>query len=168
MRHPGGEGGWRWPGKVAPIAGLSLLWALLSGRPAPLQVVLGLCSVAFVVVLVGRMRRAEGARPEVRLRWGAVARYALWLLGRILLANLDVARRALRREMRLAPLVLRVPARQRSELGRVLFANSITLTPGTVSVRLDGGEVEVHALTREAAAALAEGEMGRRVAELER
>ena len=174
MRHPGSEGGRPWPGRLAQVAGLALLWALLSGRQAPLQAALGLCSVAFVVVLAGRMRRAEGARRAgdaragVRLRWLRVARYAPWLLGRILLANLDVARRVLRPEMRLAPLVLRVPARQRSELGRVLFANSITLTPGTVSVRLSGGEVEVHALTREAAAALEEGEMGRRVAELER
>ena len=168
MHHAGSEGGRLRPGKIALIAGLALLWALLSGRPAPLQALLGLCSVAFVVVLVGRMRRAEGTRVEVHLRWFALARYAPWLLGRVLLANLDVARRALRREMRLAPVLLRVPARQRSELGRVLFANSITLTPGTVSIRLSGGEVEVHALTREAAVDLAGGEMGRRVAELER
>ena len=53
-------------------------------------------------------------------------------------------------------------------LGRVLFANSITLTPGTVSIRLSGGEGEVHALTREAPVDLAGGEMGRRVAELAR
>ena len=168
MRHSGTREGPLWPGNVARVAALALLWVLLSGRPEPLQAGLGLGSVAFVVLLVHRMRRADGVRVAIRLRALAAARYLPWLLGRIVLANIDVARRALQWEMRLSPTVLRVPARQRSELGRVLFANSITLTPGTVSIRLSESEVEVHALTREAAAELAAGEMGRRVAELER
>ena len=155
-------------GNIALAAGLGILWALLSGVYSPLFVGFGLGSVAFVVLVVRRMDRTDGARLAIRLRRLAVLRYGLWLLGQIVRANVDVARRALAPRVRVSPTVLRVPAGQRTELGRVLFAHSITLTPGTVSVHLDDGEVEVHALTREAAAALAGGEMGRRVAELER
>ena len=155
-------------GKVALTGVLSLLWILLSGRYSPLFLSLGMASVAFVAWIVGRMERVDGARFEIRLQPVATLRYGFWLLGQIVRANIDVARLALSPRMRTSPVVLRVPAPQRTEFGRVLFANSITLTPGTVSVHLSEKEVEVHALTREAAAALAGGEMGRRVAELER
>ena len=141
---------------------------LLSGHYSPLFVGFGVVSVAFVVLLVRRMDRADGTRCEIRLRGLATARYLAWLLVQIVRANIAVARLALLPRMRLSPMLLRVPAQPRSELGRVLYANSITLTPGTVSVHLDDEEVEVHALTRAAAAELAGGEMGRRVAELER
>ena len=60
------------------------------------------------------------------------------------------------------PHIIRVTARQDSDLGRVIFANSITLTPGTVSMRLREAEITVHALTTEAAEGLSDGEMDRR------
>ena len=147
---------------------LGLLWVLLSGQYSPLYLGLGLASVAFVAWIVRRMEHADGARLEVRLRVLATLRYGIWLFGQIVRANVEVARLALSPGMRVNPVVLRVPARQRTEVGRVLFANSITLTPGTVSVHLGEEEVEVHALTAGAAASLAGGEMGRRVAELEK
>jgi multicomponent Na+:H+ antiporter subunit E len=52
-------------------------------------------------------------------------------------------------------------------MGQVIYANSITLTPGTVTTSLSEGVLEVHALTREAAESLLEGDMDRRVAALE-
>jgi multicomponent Na+:H+ antiporter subunit E len=52
-------------------------------------------------------------------------------------------------------------------VGKVIYANSITLTPGTVSTAVSDSGIEVHALTREGAAALMEGEMDRRVTDLE-
>jgi multicomponent Na+:H+ antiporter subunit E len=61
-----------------------------------------------------------------------------------------------------------LPVSQRTEIGRALYANSITLTPGTVSIDLGEDYVSVHALTEEGAQALIEGEMDRRVAALER
>ncbi len=155
-------------GKIALVVTLGVLWALLSGQHSPLFVGLGLASVAFVTLIVRRMEHADGTRWEVRLRGLATARYCVWLFGQILRANVEVARLALSPRMRPSPVVLRVRAPPRTELARVIFANSITLTPGTVTMRLDDEGVEVHALTRAAAAGLASGEMGRRVAELER
>ena len=155
-------------GKLVLFGVLGLLWVLLSGQYSPLFLGLGLASVGFVAWITGRMQRADGARLDVRLRRLATLRYGFWLFGQMMRANVEVARLALSPRTRASPVVLRVPARQRTEFGRVLFANSITLTPGTVSVHLGDEEVEVHALTREAAASLAGGEMGRRVEELER
>ena len=68
---------------------------------------------------------------------------------------------------RSAPTVVRVKAGQRSDLGRVIFANSITLTPGTVSLWLGEDTIEVHALTEAGAEALSGGEMNRRVSAIE-
>ena len=154
-------------GKIVLAGVLALLWVLLSGQYSPLFLGLGLASVVLVVWIVRRMEHADGTRLEVRLRSFATLRYAFWLFGQIVRANIAVALLALSPRMRICPVVLRVPARQRTEVGRVLFANSITLTPGTVSVHLGEEEVEVHALTKRAAASLAGGEMGRRVEELE-
>ena len=63
--------------------------------------------------------------------------------------------------------MIRVRATQRSELGNTIFANSITLTPGTVALDVRGGSILVHALTDEAAAGLADGVMDSRVSRLE-
>ena len=83
-------------------------------------------------------------------------------------ANLDVARRVMQREPDISPVLLDIPMEQMSEVGQVTYANSITLTPGTVAVVLDPGVITVHALTQAAADDLAAGEMGRRVGALER
>jgi multicomponent Na+:H+ antiporter subunit E len=64
-------------------------------------------------------------------------------------------------------MLIRVKTSQRRDAGRVIYANCITLTPGTVSIDVTGDEIVVHALTREAARDLASGEMDRRVTRYE-
>ena len=68
----------------------------------------------------------------------------------------------------ISPRIIRVRASQQTELAQVIYANSITLTPGTVSVDLRDGEVLVHALHAEAAEGVESGEMDRRCTALER
>ncbi len=65
------------------------------------------------------------------------------------------------------PCLFRVEATQREELGKVIYANSITLTPGTVTVDIDGDELVVHALSDSTKDDLETGEMDRRVTALE-
>ena len=98
---------------------------------------------------------------------GHAALYAPWLAWAIVKANMDVTRRILSPSMPISPTLVEVPATQHNQLGQVIFANSITLTPGTVSVDVEDGIITVHALTREAADELATGEMDRRVTRLE-
>ena len=93
--------------------------------------------------------------------------YAPWLFWQVFKANVDVARRILTPRLPIAPRVIRVKASQKRDIARVIYANSITLTPGTVSLRLDGDEITVHALTREAAEELESGKMDRRVTRTE-
>ena len=82
-------------------------------------------------------------------------------------SNLAVARLILTPTLSISPTVIRVTATQQTDLGRVVYANSITLTPGTVSMSLDDDQITVHALTREMAENLQTGEMDHRVTRLE-
>ena len=66
------------------------------------------------------------------------------------------------------PVMIKVKATQATGMGRVIYGNSITLTPGTITVDMDGDELLVHALTQAGAEGVREGEMDRRVTALER
>ena len=93
--------------------------------------------------------------------------YLPWIFGEIAKANIDVIKRILNSQLPISPTLIRVRCSQKSDLGRVIFANSITLTPGTVSIRVENDYIEVHALSRETAEELASGVMDRRVSQVE-
>jgi multicomponent Na+:H+ antiporter subunit E len=73
--------------------------------------------------------------------------YMLWLVKEMLVATINVARIILSPGLPIDPIVVRYRASQRTDLGRALYANSITLTPGTVTMGVDGDELEIHSLT---------------------
>ena len=145
---------------------LYCVWLLLSGHLSPLLLSLGLLSAAVAVAATVRMEIVDRETYPLRLHW-SVFRYWLWLALEIVKANLQVARRILDPALPISPCVVRVPADQRSALAVATYANSITLTPGTVSMGLEDGVIEVHALTEGAARELEEGEMNRRVCAME-
>jgi multicomponent Na+:H+ antiporter subunit E len=89
--------------------------------------------------------------------------YWPWLIKEIVMANIEVAKAITRTSMDIEPTVIRLKASQTSELGRVIYANSITLTPGTVTIGLEGEDLTVHALTRRSKEGLETGEMDRKV-----
>lgn len=146
--------------------GLYGLWLLLSGHSEPLLLGLGLGSTAVVVVIALRMEVIDHESHPLHLTFKLPA-YWLWLGWEIIKANLAVARIVLSPGPPISPTVVRVNASQRSELGQVIYANSITLTPGTVSMSLDDGRIEVHALSQDMARSLEQGDMDRRVTRLE-
>jgi multicomponent Na+:H+ antiporter subunit E len=156
--------------KHAVVLGLVMygLWLLLSGIFQPLLLALGALSCVFVVWLSARMRVLDTEGELFDLHIGRLLAYAPWLIKEILLSNLDVARRIAGGRDTISPRVIRVPCTQRTDLARTIYANSITLTPGTVSIDMGEGDIVVHALSREGAEGLATGEMGERVAALER
>lgn len=141
---------------------LALTWWVLSGYATPLLLLLGLGSVLLVVWLDRRMRRVQGAAEPLHPGWRLLTFWA-WLLREIVLANLQVARLVLARRPALSPRVLRVESGQSSDLARVVLGNAITLTPGTVTLDLDGDTVLVHALTAESAADVEAGSIAKRV-----
>ena len=141
---------------------LYLLWMLLSGHTEPLLLWLGLASVTVTVLIANRMDVIDHEGHPIHLSLKGIT-YWPWLLWEIAKANVDVARVILRRDMPIEPAMLDIEGSQKSELGFVIYGNSITLTPGTVTVDLGGGKLQVHALTRLAADGLLSGEMDRRV-----
>ncbi len=148
--------------------GLALLatWLLWSGHYTPLLLSLGLVSgvgVLMIALKMGVVDR-EGAPIELPLR---ALRYLPWLLWEIMKANVHVAGRILHPRMPISPRLIKVRCSQIHDIGRVVYANSITLTPGTVSVDTEGEEITVHALTDEAAVDLLGGSMDRRVTRME-
>ena len=146
---------------------LAVLWFLLSGYTTPLLLGLGTASTLFVLYLSVRMDVLDEEGLPVRVHLWALVNYTVWLIDEIIKANIDVTRHVMARKLRLDPVVVRLPAKQSTVIGRVIYANSITLTPGTVSIELSEDNVDVHALSWEAANELAEGDMHDRVCAVE-
>jgi multicomponent Na+:H+ antiporter subunit E len=86
-----------------------------------------------------------------------------WLLVQVVKSNLDVVRRVFDPRLPIARSVIRVSVGSMGPLRQAVYANSITLTPGTVTLDVGNGEAVVHALSRVAATAVEEGAMARRV-----
>lgn len=141
---------------------LAILWMLLSGHLEPLLIGFGAVSIAFVVWLARRMNIIDEESYPFSLIL-QLSGYWLWLLKEIIKSNIDLVKRALGPTSAVRPLVIDVPARQRSDLGLVVHANSITLTPGTVSLEIEAGNIRVHALHPDIARDLAASGMDARV-----
>lgn len=141
---------------------LFILWLLLSGQFNILLIGLGLASSLLTVVLALRMEIIDHESHPLHLS-RQLPRFLVFLSREIVLANLDVVRRILTPGKSFSPQLRRLPLPQRTELGQVLYANSITLTPGTVTVQLNTDSVLVHALSREAADDLQTGRMAQAI-----
>ena len=145
---------------------LFAIWLLLSGHYTPLMLVLGGLSTLLVVFLATRADLIDRETQPILLK-PSVLLYWFWLARKIILSNIDVARRILSPGLPISPTVFTVRAGQKTDLGRVTYANSITLVPGTVTMDVDEDVITVHALTREAADEIKSGEMDRRVCDVE-
>ena len=145
---------------------LTAFWLLMSGNYTPLILILGAISVIFVLYLTRRMDALDEDVFEFKLKRKHFS-YWSWLAKEIFKANIDVSKVILSPKMSLSPRLVRVPLSQSNELATVIYANSITLTPGTVSVDIVGDEIIVHALTQELMDGLTEGDMDQRVNYLE-
>lgn len=146
---------------------LVLLWLGLSGVYKPLLFALGAASVAFVVWMSRRMEVVGVEHNPILYTWRLPV-YWVWLSWEIVKSNVDVARAALAPRRHLHPRIVSVPVRLRSPIAKVTYANSVTLTPGTVTLLLENDELEAHALTRGSAATLESGAMARKISWLER
>ena len=148
------------------LFGVWLLWSGHYTIERTLVLVLGIVSCLAVVAIVRRMGIVDSEGHPIHLAGRAIL-YVPWLLLAILRSNVDVALRILNPRLPVSPTLIRARATQKTALGKVIYANSITLTPGTVSVDVENDLVLVHALSRESAGELAEGEMDRRVTAVE-
>lgn len=141
---------------------LGLLWVLLSGIFEAWLLALGFGSIVVIVLFCNRMDVIDHEGHPIHISWRALLFWP-WLAWEIVKANMDVAKAILHPKLPITPKVLKIKASQVTELGHVFYANSITLTPGTVTLRLRNGSMEVHSLTATAEEGLLTGEMDRKV-----
>jgi multicomponent Na+:H+ antiporter subunit E len=143
------------------IVVLGALWLGLSGIYTPLLLTLSVISILICVILASRLETVdrEGAPyarlPNLFFYWG-------WLMVEIFKANWPVIRACVSADLNINPALVKVKTRCESDLAKTIFANSITLTPGTVTVEVEGDKLLVHALYEEAAAPEAFLEMDQR------
>lgn len=141
---------------------LALTWLLWSGVYTPLILGLGLVSCAIAIYLAHRM--GFFARGIFSLHVSArLPRFWAWLLVEIVKANFMVAAAVLFPARRVRPSVIDIHTGG-GPIAQTLLANSITLTPGTVTLDVHDGRLRVHCLTESAMRELRGGEMDRRVA----
>ena len=145
---------------------LSIFWLINSGHFQGLLLGLGLLSVAAVFLITRHMEVIDREHVPIHLSRRLLF-YLPWLGREVIKSNIDVVRKIWQRTISISPTVITVRASQRSDTGKVIYANSITMTPGTVTLDVLGDVFEVHALTHEMAGDLLKGEMDRQVARLE-
>ena len=146
---------------------LASFWMINSGYLKPILLEFGVLSVVIVCALAWRMRSRDGeAFPIIIPSW-KMPGYIVWMIGQIIAANIDVIKRVWGGRNAISPVIIKTPSSQKTEEARVLYANSITMTPGTITLSIRGDVLEVHALSRDGAEQLQQGEMDRRVTALE-
>lgn len=145
---------------------LAALWLLWSGLYVPLMLSLGLGSCLLVIWLVRRFETLDHESVPLHLGFGVIT-YWGWLLKEIVVSSWQVTKIILAKEMPISPTMTTVQSKSRGEVREVLFGNSITLTPGTLTTDIDeNGLLTVHALTREGADGVVNGDMNDRIAKL--
>ena len=150
---------------VPILIALSSLWLLLSGHFTPLLISLGLASVLLVVWFLRRMDRVD--HEPITLRPGpGLLGCLVWWLWSVVKANIDLARRIWDPRLPVNPVWARLDTSVETPVEKTLYANSITLTPGTLTTDVRDDHFVIHALSQEGVDELREGEMERRVRRL--
>ena len=137
---------------------LSAFWLVLSGFIKPLLLSFGVASVALVVFLIHRMNDNDSEEQKLALNLSFI-KYIVWLTGQIVLSSVQVTKLVWGKNAELSPATAKLPIDKIPKRSRVLYANSITLTPGTLSIDLDDEHVTVHALHKSSIKELRHGEM---------
>jgi multicomponent Na+:H+ antiporter subunit E len=141
---------------------LAVLWWILSGYTKPLLLSLGVVSVLFAAFVAHRMDVVDDESHPLHLSTKLI-RYWGYLLWQIVVANIKMVGTILSPNPDINPRIVRVRISQDSELGKVVLGNSVTLTPGTVTLDIDGDMMEVHALNEATARDIENGIFDQRV-----
>jgi len=120
-------------------------WLVLSGYFTPMLLTLGAISIAIVLWMSVRMKILDReTAPYLSLI--PTLSYFCWLFAEIVKANVQVVKAVLSSELEVSPTMTKIPYANDVDIAQTMFANSITLTPGTVSVNMDEDHILVHAL----------------------
>lgn len=144
---------------------LSIFWLLLSGFLQPLLLFFGVASTVLVLLV---LRRMDAVDTEVKTVTSGhrIFRYAIWLIREIFKSSLHVTKLVWGSPKDVSPALATISAKNVPEKVRVLYANSITLTPGTLSVDLKGEDITVHALHKDSIEELKNGGMEKHITDI--
>jgi multicomponent Na+:H+ antiporter subunit E len=149
------------------LAGFLLLfWLALSGHYTPVLLTVGVVCAVLCAGAAIRMRVADSEGHPIHL-WRGALTYFPWLVREIAKSAWAVTKIILDPRLPISPTMTVVRAGQRTTVGIATYANSITLTPGTITVGVGGNQLTVHALVRDGAIDLEEGGMDRLVSQFE-
>lgn len=144
---------------------LSVFWLLLSGYIEPMMLSFGAVSVVIVLLALKRMDAVDHEPRGISINHQTV-HYFLWLLGQIFSSSLLVTKLIWGSSNKLSPSLAKIQAKNVPPNKRVLYANSITLTPGTLSVDLEDEDITVHALQQSSIEELEQGDMERKITDI--
>lgn len=154
---------------------LFVFWIVLSGKLDLFHIGAGAVAACGIAFMSCRLYAANppvgprGRHPFFTMPWIRLLFYVPWLGGQIVVASVQVARIVLSPKLDIEPRMFRFEHELPHNLARAVLANSVTLTPGTVTIDVLGNEFFVHALTPDAAEALQStraGDMKARVSSL--
>lgn len=146
-------------------ATLIMFWLLMSGHTSVLMLTLGLISVALVVFIVQRMDIIDHETHPVGV-FGKLPRFAMWLFVDLILSNLAVLKHIWQIKPVISPAVLTYKLDLSGDIDKVIYANAITVTPGTITIDLQDDVITVHSLTDESSSNIRSGEKTARVRQL--
>ena len=144
---------------------VATVWLLLSGHYTALILSLGGLSVLIVTWFIRRMDRVDGELGVLPMR-PRLLYYLLWLMWQVVLSNIDLVRRIWDPTLPIRPTWQRLDIKVTSVPAKTLYANSITLTPGTLTTDVREDHFLVHSLSPEGIDELRKGEMERQIQRL--
>lgn len=128
------------------VLGLASLWLLMSGLYKPLIFSLGAVSVILTVFIITKMDKVDEHQLGYDISVFSTLKYLVWLFKEIAKSNIAVTKIILSGGKLQDQRMFEIPVSQKSEIAQVVFANSITLTPGTITVETEDDNFIVHAL----------------------
>lgn len=146
---------------------LFAFWLLLSGHYTPFLLTIGVSCAVLAVVVAHRMKVVDAEGHPLEFLRGSPS-YFVWLYTEIVKSAWAVTRVILDPSLPISPTMTKIRASQKSPVGINIYANSITLTPGTITTGVKGDVLTVHSLVRGGADDLEDGGMDRRVSQFER
>ena len=148
-----------------PSLFVAIIWLLFSGHYTALILSLGGLSVLIVTWFIWRMDRVDGELGVLPMR-PRVLYYLLWLMWQVVLSNVDLVRRIWDPTLPIRPTWQRLDIKVTSALAKTLYANSITLTPGTLTTDVRDDHFMVHSLSSDGIDELRKGGMEKQIQRL--
>ena len=131
---------------LALFAVLAIVWVVWSGHFDPFLLSMGGLSCLIVLVIAGRMRIVDEEGVPTHLGLRPQMTYFPWLAKEVMRSNWSLVKIIMSRRPEIRRTMIHIPLTPKTEIGRVIMANSITLTPGTLATRIQNDRLEIHAL----------------------